>query len=71
MAVSLSELGVGYDSVPGANIGSNLTFYQKLYQQVDWILALNLDWQATGIFVAVMMAIFTTFLFALTGRFQK
>lgn len=65
MATHLSELGVGHAYAPAANIGSNLTFYQKLEQQVDWILALNLDWQAVGIFTAVMMAIFTTLLFVL------
>ncbi len=68
MANSLSELSVGHAYARIANTESNLTVYQKLEQQLDWILALNLDWRAVGIFVAVVMAILAVLLFVLMSN---
>ena len=65
MATHLSELSVGHAYAPVTNTESNLTLYQKLEQQVDWLLALNLDWQALGIFTSAVMAIFATLFFLL------
>ncbi len=68
MTKSLSDLSIGHAYAPTANTGSNLTFYQKLEQQIDWMLALNLDWQAIGTFAALIMAIFTALLLLLLAN---